>query len=167
MKTESAKAMELVKSTAAATGKTKNPRFHIFVIDTGWNAMASKVVQEHLNVISDLYIDDELYVLDRPTSIALLRYYPLQVGRDPIIAVHDLRPRHRTRIKHTHGFRLHLGILDTEDQILAALRMFARFLITNRNAGDIDRLVRENLQREGLAGAIQIIAGREHNKIID
>src|SRR5271156_6528006 len=66
-------------------------RFHIFVIDTGWNSAASKVVREHLHMIRDLNIDEEVYVLDRATSIALLRYYPLQVGRDPIIAVHDLR----------------------------------------------------------------------------
>ena len=48
-------------------------------------------------MISDLNIDDELFVLDRPTSIALLRHYPLQVGRDPIVTVHDLHPRHLPR----------------------------------------------------------------------
>ena len=92
----------------------RNVRFHIFIIDTGWNCAASNVLREHIKMISDLNIDDELFVLDRPTSIALLRHYPLQVGRDPIIAVHDLSPRHRHRIKHTHGFRMHLGILDSE-----------------------------------------------------
>jgi len=101
------------------------------------------------------------------TSIALLRHYPLQVGRDPIIAVHDLRPRHRHRVKHTHGFRMHLGILDTEHQVLAALRMFVRFLVTHRNAADIDELVRKDLHRQGLAGAIEIIGGHEHQKLIE
>ena len=127
------------RATLASTrGPARDARFHIFVIDSGWNCAASKVLREHLNMISDLHIDDELFVLDRATSIALLRHYPLQVGRDPIIAVHDLRPRHRHRVKHTHGFRMHLGILDSEEQVLAALRMFARFLITHRNAADID-----------------------------
>lgn len=151
----------------ARTGATKNARFHIFVIDTAWNCAASKVLHEHLNMISDLNIDDELYVLDRATSIALLRHYPLQVGRDPIIAVHDLRPRHRHRIKHTHGFRMHLGILDSEQQVLSALKMFTRFLITHRNAEDLDRLVRQDLHRQGLAGAVQIIGGHEHQKMIE
>jgi hypothetical protein len=145
----------------------RNVRFHIFIIDTGWNCAASNVLREHIKMISDLNIDDELFVLDRPTSIALLRHYPLQVGRDPIIAVHDLHPRHRHRVKHTHGFRLHLGILNTEHQVLAALRMFARFLITHRNAEDIDQLVRKDLHREGLAGAIEIVGGHEHQKLIE
>jgi hypothetical protein len=140
-------------------GATRDVRFHIFIIDTGWNCAASKVLREHINMISDLNIDDELYVLDRTTSIALLRHYPLHVGRDPIIAVHDLHPRHRHRIKHMHGFRIHLGILDTEQQVLTALRMFARFLLTHRNADDLDQLVRRGLRREGLAGAIEIISG--------
>jgi hypothetical protein len=158
---------ERVAAGAVRTGVTKNARFHIFVIDTAWNCAASKVLHEHLNMISDLNIDDELYVLDRATSIALLRHYPLQVGRDPIIAVHDLRPRHRHRIKHTHGFRMHLGILDSEQQVLSALKMFTRFLVTHRNAEDLDRLVRQDLHRQGLAGAVQIIGGHEHQKMIE
>lgn len=151
----------------APAGATRNVRFHIFVIDTGWNCAASKVLRQHINMISDLNIDDELFVLDRPTSIALLRHYPLQVGRDPIIAVHDLHPSHRHRVKHTHGFRMHLGILDTEHQVLAALRMFVRFLVAHRNADNLDQLVRQDLHREGLVGAIQIIGGYEHPKLIE
>jgi hypothetical protein len=46
-------------------------RFHIFVIDTGWNSAASRVVREHLHMIRDLNIDEEVYVLDRATSSAL------------------------------------------------------------------------------------------------
>jgi hypothetical protein len=156
-----------IAPTSARKGPARDARFHIFVIDSGWNCAASKVLREHINVISDLHIDDELYVLDRATSIALLRHYPHQVGRDPIISVHDLRPRHRHRVKHTHGFRMHLGILDGEDQVLAALRMFARFLITHRNAADIDELVRQHLHRQGLAGAIEILGGHEHQKMIE
>jgi hypothetical protein len=151
----------------ARKGAGREKRFHIFVIDSGWNCAASKVLREHLDVISDLHIDDELYVLDRATSIALLRHYPLQVGRDPIIAVHDLRPRRHHRVTHTPGFRMHLGLLDSEEQVLGALRMFARFLITHRDAADIEQLVRQDLHRKGFAGAIEILGGHEHTKMIE
>jgi hypothetical protein len=161
-----AKANSAPGGNAAAQPK-RDPRFHIFVIDTGWNCAASKVLHDHVGMINDLNIDEELYVLDRPTSIALLRHYPKQVGRDPIIAVHDLKPRHRHRIKHTHGFRMHLGILDGEEQVIAALRMFARFLVTHRDAKDLDALVRQDLHRQGLTGAIELIGGHEHPKLIE
>jgi hypothetical protein len=167
MRGDGAEAAPASAPTSARKGPARDARFHIFVIDSGWNCAASKVLKEHLNMISDLHIDDELYVLDRATSIALLRHYPHQVGRDPIIAVHDLRPRHRHRVKHTHGFRMHLGILDSEEQVLGALRMFARFLITHRNAADIDELVRQDLHSKGLAGAIEILGGHEHGKMIE
>jgi hypothetical protein len=45
--------------------------------------------------------------------------------------------------------------------------MFARFLVTHRDADDIDQLVREDLHRKGLVGAIQIMGGHEHNNLID
>jgi hypothetical protein len=158
---------EIASELAAPGSAARDARFHIFIIDTGWNCAASKVLHDHIDIITHLNIDDELYVLDRATSIALLRHYPLQIGRDPTIAVHDLKPRHRHRIKHTHGFRMHLGILDEETQVLGALKMFARFLITHRNAADIDLLVRQDLQRQGFAGAIQIIGGHDHQKLIE
>jgi hypothetical protein len=169
---ETSKSNGGVVSQQPAPGPTptparRDPRFHIFVIDSGWNCAASNVLRDHIDILTHLNIDDELYVLDRKTSIALLRNYPLQVGRDPTIAVHDLKPRHRHRIKHTHGFRMHLGILDDEHQVLGALKMFARFLVTHRDAADIDTLVREDLHRQGLAGAIQIIGGHEHHKLIE
>jgi hypothetical protein len=156
-----------VEPRPTSTAAARDPRFHIFVIDSGWNCAASKVLADHIDILTHLNIDDELYVLDRKTSIALLRHYPLQVGRDPTIAVHDLKPRHRHRIKHTHGFRMHLGILDSEKQVLAALKMFARFLVTHRNAADIDQVVRDDLLRQGLSGAIQIIGGHEQHKLIE
>jgi hypothetical protein len=172
VQTETGKSNGGIVSQQPAPGPTptparRDPRFHIFVIDSGWNCAASNVLRDHIDILTHLNIDDELYVLDRKTSIALLRNYPLQVGRDPTIAVHDLKPRHRHRIKHTHGFRMHLGILDDERQVLGALKMFARFLVTHRDAGDIDQLVREDLHRQGLAGAIQIIGGHEHHKLSD
>jgi len=117
-------------------------------------------------MIGDLSDDDEVYVLDRETSVALMRHYPLQVGRDPIITVHDTRAPHRHLVRHTHGFRMHLGILNTEEQVLAALQMFSRFLLTHRNVKDLEKVVRKDLHRQGIAGAIEIMGGHEHQKMI-
>jgi hypothetical protein len=151
----------------AQTVPPKEVRFRIFVIDTGWNSVSSKVLRDNLPLIRDHNVDDELYILSRDMSIALLHYYPLQVGRDPIIAVHDTRARHRHRVHHTHGFRMHLGILTREDQVLSALRMFTRFLKSRRAAEDLERVIRQDLHRQGLAGAIEILGGHEHSKMIE
>ena len=151
----------------AETIPPKEVRFRIFVIDTGWNSVSSRVLRDNLPLIRDHNIDDELYILNRDMSIALLHYYPLQVGRDPIIAVHDTRAKHRHRIHHTHGFRMHLGILTREDQVLTALRMFTRFPRSRRMAEDLERVIRQDLHRQSIAGAIEILGGAEHSKMIE
>ncbi len=137
----------------------KNSRFRIFVIDTGWNSVARKVLQENVDLIREFNDEEEVYFLDRKQSIALLRQHCRLIGHDPIVSVHDLRAIHRRRVHHVHGVRLHLGLLRQEDQALRALQMFARFLRMNRSAKDLEKVVRENLHRQGLSGAIEIVGG--------
>ena len=147
------------EAVSAQKGPHNDPRFRIFVIDTGWNSVARKVLQDNLALIRDFNEEELVYFLDRDKSIALLRRHSRLIGHDPIIAVHDLRAIHRRRVHHVHGFRLHLGLLRQEDQALRALQMFARFLRMNRSATDLEKVVRQNLHRQGLAGAIEIVGG--------
>ena len=144
---------------SAQTSRARDPRFRIFVIDSGWNSVARKALQENVDLIRAFNDEEEVYFLDRDKSIALLRRHSRLIGHDPIIAVHDLRAIHRRRVHHVHGFRLHLGLLRQEDQALRALQMFARFLRMNRSATDLEKVVRQNLHRQGLAGAIEIVGG--------
>ena len=66
-----------------------------------------------------------------------------------------------------HGLRLHLGMLQTEAQVLTGLQMFARFLRTHREAKNLESEVRGKLMLEGLAGAIQIIGGAPQNSMVN
>lgn len=136
-----------------------DPRFRIFVIDTGWNSVARRVLQENLDLIREFNKEEEVYFLGRDRSVALLRQHCALIGRDPIITVHDLRAIHRRAVRHVHGFRLHLGLLRQEDQALRALQMFARFMRMHRAAKDLDKVVRQTLHKQGLAGAIEIMGG--------
>ena len=149
----------------AAAGRARHaaalePRFHIFVIDSRWNSVASRVLQENMALISDLNRDDPVYVLDRDTSVDLLSEFSWQIGRDPIICVHDLHPHAGRSDKHVHGFRMHLGMLRTEAQALAALQRFSRFIKENRAHPNVELAVRKTLLLQGLSGAIQIMRAR-------
>jgi hypothetical protein len=134
-----------------------DPRFHIFVIDTRWNSVASRVLRENLALIRDLNSDDPVYFLDRDASVALLREYSWQIGRDPIVCVHDLRSIRGGNAKRAHGFRMHLGRLRTEAHVLAALQLLARFIREHREKANIEGAVRQTLLLEGLSGAMQIM----------
>jgi hypothetical protein len=141
------------------------PRFRIFIIDSGWNSVAHKVLQENFELIRDLQKDDPIYVLSREQSIEFIRHHQDRIGREPLIAVHDLAAMSESGTTDFHGFRLHLGLLHTPQQALLALQNFARFLSTHRQSLDLEAEIRADLRREGLAGAIEIVLHHEAREI--
>jgi hypothetical protein len=160
------------RSTEAPAGSvdaqsTENaaPRFRIFVIDSGWNSPAHKVLQENFGLIRDLQKEDPIYVLSREQSIEFVRHHPDRIGREPTIAVHDLAAMSESGTTDFHGFRLHLGLMHTPQQALLALQNFVRFLRTHRQSTDLEAEIRTDLRREGLAGAIDIIMHHEAREI--
>ena len=154
----------------AASGDTEEtlatPRFQIFIIDAGWNSAAHKVLRENFALLSDLQKGDPIYVLSREKSVEFIRRnYADLVGKDPIIAAHDLDLLHRSGTTGFHGFRLHLGLLRTEQQALLALQAFCRFLATHRQSVDLEAEIRKDLRREGIIGAIEIILHHEPREL--
>jgi hypothetical protein len=137
------------------------PRFHIFIVDSGWNSAAHRVLAENFALLRGLQKDDPIYVLSPEQSIAFQRRHGSRIGRDPIIAVHDMEALDRDGTSGFHGFRLSLGLLRTPQQALQGLQAFARFLVTHRRSTDLEADIRADLRREGLAGAIEIILHHE------
>jgi len=132
-------------------------RFHIFIVDSGWNSAAHRVLVENFALLRNLQKDDPIYVLSPEQSIAFQRRHASRIGRDPIIAVHDMEALDRDGTSGFHGFRLSLGVLRTPQQALQGLQAFARFLVAHRRSTDLEADIRADLRREGLMGAIEII----------
>jgi hypothetical protein len=145
----------------------KQPRFHIYIVDTGWNSVARKVLQENLTLWQDLTRDDPVYVLDRDMSVEFLRRHPSLIGRDPIIFAHDLWEIRRSGTSRVHGVRVHLGLLRHEEKVLQAMKLFARFLSTQRMSANLEDVMRRRLRREGLAGAFELaMGGTPENELV-
>lgn len=140
-------------------------RFRIFIIDSGWNSAARRVLHENFALMRDLQNEDPIYVLGKEKSIELIRRHPSLMGKDPIIAVHDQAAMDKGGTTGFHGFRLHLGLLRRPEQALLALQAFTRFLNTHRQSADLEADIRANLRREGIAGAIEIILHHEAREI--
>ena len=126
------------------------PRFRIFIVDSGWNSPAHRVLQENFALIRDLQKEDPIYVLGREKSIEFMRHNQSRIGRDPVIVVHDLEALDKGGTAGFHGFRVNLGLLRTPQQALLALQNFARFLSTHRQSTDLEVKIRAHLRREGL-----------------
>jgi hypothetical protein len=127
--------------------------------------VAHEVLQENFELIRDLQKDDPIYILSREQSIEFIRRHQDRIGREPLIAVHDLAAINQSGTTDFHGFRLHLGLLHTPQQALLALQDFVRFLSTHRQSFDLEADIRANLRREGLAGAIEIVLHHELREI--
>ena len=136
-------------------------RFRIFIIDSEANPTAHKVLQENFGLICDLQKEASIYVLGRQQSIEFMRHHQERIGRDPIIAVHDLAVMDQSGTDDFHGFRLHLGLERTPQQALQALQNFVRFLSARCRSTDPGAEIRTDLCREGLAGPVEIMIGQE------
>lgn len=151
-------------SQASSDPRIEKSRFRIFIIDSGWNHPASKVLSENFELIHALTHEDPIYVLDKEKSVELLRKNKGLIGHDPIIAVHDVTA---SGFRKHLGFRLHLGLLDSETEALSSLKMFARFINTHRDAKDLEADVRRKLHKQGMSGAIEIVGGAAHHVMME
>jgi len=143
------------------------PRFRIFIIDSGWNSVAGRVLRDNLALFNDLTPDHPTYLVDRATSVSLLRRHQEFVGCDPIISVHDLRAFERRRRGDVYGVRAHLGLLRDEKAVINLMQLLAGFLSRYQDSEKFEDGVRNELRLEGLQGAIEIVMGAvEHKELI-
>lgn len=154
---------DVVSGSAANSAVRVDPRedsrFRIFVIDTGQHSVASKVLRENFALLQDVNRNDPAYYLDRDKSADLLSRHTRLIGRDPIIMVQDMHAGRRREADRAHGFRVHLGLLRKEQDVLAALQMFTRFLRSHCAAKNLEIEAREKLVAEGFPAAIEIVRG--------
>ena len=136
---------------------SRPPRFRIFIIDSGWNTVARRVLRHNFALIRRLHKEDPIYLLSRKKSRDFIHRHRSLIGRDPIIAVHDLEAIEEHGRTGFHGFHLHLGILRTPRQALTVLQVFARFLRTHRQSPDLETDIRSELRREGILGYVKIL----------
>ncbi len=133
------------------------PRFHIFLLDTGWNSPVSKAVRHQLPLIHQYQNQDVLYILTHEQSIEALKNAPYLIGKDPTILVYDRFTRDATQHGDYRGFRLNLGLMRNPEQALARLQEFVRFVHEHRAAHCLQGEVRREMHREGIEGVIKIL----------
>jgi hypothetical protein len=138
----------------------ETPRFHIFLIDTGWNRPVSKVLRSQFPLFRAYHPKDPLYILTQEQSIRVLQRAPELIGFDPIIVVYDLRsPAHAKGedVENYRGFRLNLGLFKNPEQALQRLQHFVRFIAVNRTSDSLISEVRREMHKEGLENLIKIM----------
>jgi hypothetical protein len=138
----------------------ETPRFHIFLIDTGWNGPVSKVLHEHIPLFHQYHPQDPVFILSKEQSINVLKKAPEHIGRDPMVIIYDNYRSKKHVIKEKanyHGFRLNLGIIKNPQQALVKLQEFLKFVTTHRTAECLSCEVERELHREGLSNMVKVL----------
>ncbi|WP_165224130.1 hypothetical protein [Aquisphaera insulae] len=134
-------------------------RFHVFLVDTGWNTPVSKVLHEQVHLFHRYHPQDPLFILTREQSISLLKHAPDHIGLDPMVIMYDMyRPTHPTKTQaNYHGFRLNLGVFKNPQQAAAKLQEFLKFVARNREAECLSDEVARELHREGMTNMVKLL----------
>lgn len=133
-----------------------DPRFEVYVIDSGWKNEASECVRESLELFKKYLKDHDVYVLDEDQSEDFLQNHPQLLGKDPIIAILD-REAIRRQSRNGVGARLMLGRVHDKNRVQALLKMLLRIVNTRKLALDLPKSIRQEVHREGVSGAIEVI----------
>ena len=144
-------------SQALEAKPNHEPRFHFFLIDCGWDGPVPNLIRNNLPMITHLQNHDPLFVLTREQSDQMLRKYPHLIGKDPILLARDLFASRTGGDSEYHGFHLNLGLIKTESEALTTLRKFLNFLATHRKGGNIEKHIKEQLHKDGVTGAIEVL----------
>ena len=135
-------------------------RFHIFLIDTGWNRPISEALRSQFPLFRSYQPKDALYILTQEQSVRVLKSAPDHIGLDPIILVYDLHAPAGAKGEHVgkyRGFRLNLGLFRNPQQALQRLQHFVRFIATHRTSDRLLADVRREMHQEGLENLVKII----------
>jgi hypothetical protein len=138
----------------------ETPRFHTFLIDTGWNSPISSVVHSQFPLFHAYHPKDPLYILSREQSIKVLQRSPEHIGLDPIILVYDLHSPAGAKNEHVgtyRGFRLNLGLFKNPQQALQQLQHFVKFIAVHRTSDRLLADVRREMHQEGFENLIKIV----------
>lgn len=114
-------------SAPAELDLLRGKRLDIYVIDTGWNAAARRILDEHLATVDAFLAGQNLYQLTADQSHEVLRKSPQLKGSDPILMVVDSDAR-LERPHLGYGFRLCLGAVSPVERCGPELERILRML---------------------------------------
>jgi hypothetical protein len=131
-------------------------RLDIYVIDSGWDSVAHRVLCNSLDLIKNYLVNHNLYVLSPDQSTKLLSAHSELIEKDPVLMVVDPLAL-KLRNPHGYGARLVLGQIYDESRVEWLIRMFLRVVNTHSETLDIAHTFQEYNYREGVKGAVEIV----------
>ena len=151
---------------ATQTRRTETRKFDIYVVDSGWKTAIHKELIDNMSLLTGFLKEHNLHVLDEKQSIRFLRENSHLITSEPIVLAVDpklMAEMQAGRVEFDnetpgYGIRLNLGQVRDESHVVPMLKWFLEVLCNQIAASQIARIVRETAHKEGISGAIEIVA---------
>jgi hypothetical protein len=132
-------------------------RFDVFVIDAGWKSAVADMLRSNLHLLKQYQGRYNLYVLTGEQCAALAQVHPSVLGNEPSILVVD-REAQAARRPQGFGFKLNLGMIRDVSTANSILKWVLAVVAEQKPGSDLTEPIRTVLHKEGLRGAIDILA---------
>lgn len=142
---------------AEPNGPTGNKRFDLFVIDLGWKSSIAEVLRNNMPLLRQYQLHYNLYILSAEQCRELFRVHPSMIGNEPSLVVLD-REAQKAERPQGFGFKLNLGMIRDVATANSILKWCLAVLAEQRPGSDLTEPIRTVMHKEGIRGAVDIIA---------
>ena len=132
-------------------------RFDLFVIDLGWKSPIGDVLRHNMELLKQYQLHYNLYILSAEQCRELFRIHPSMIGNEPSLVVIDREAQEAER-KQGYGFKLNLGMIRDSATANSILKWCLAVLAEQRPGSDLTGPIRTVMHKEGIRGAIDIMA---------
>lgn len=144
------------ESQSAPASENKK-RFDLFVVDLGWKSPIADVLRHNMELLRHYQLHYNLYVLNEEQCRELFRVHPSMIGNEPSLVVIDREAQAAMRPQ-GFGFKLNLGMIRDATTASSILKWCLAVLAEQKPGSDLTEPVRTVMHKEGIRGAIDIMA---------
>jgi len=157
-------------STPAGTGAAQpatgpqRKRFDIFIADIGWNSPVADAVRKNIDHCLRFQANSTTYLLSKEQCAELFRMHPAMIGTEPSIFFIDREAYNANRAR-GFGFKLNLGLIRDVPTANNLLKWIMAVIAEQKPGSDITEPIRTVIHKEGIRGAIDILADIAHSPV--
>jgi hypothetical protein len=151
-----------VQDAAAVPAETK--RFDIFVIDIGWKSAVAEALRNNLNTCLRFQRSSTVYILSHDQCSQFVHKHPSVIGTEPSIVIIDREARAAKRPQ-GFGFKMNFGLIRDVPSANNLLKWVLAVLSEQKPGSDVTEPIRTVLHKEGIRGAIDILADIAHSPV--
>ena len=153
-----------VHSTTVAPIEPRQKRFDVFIADVGWQSPVAQAIRDNVDRCLKYQANSTVYVLSEEQCVRLFKMHPSMIGTEPSIFFID-RDAYAKNRSGGFGFKLNFGLIRDVPTANNLLKWVLAVIAEQKTGSDVTEPIRTVIHKEGLRGAIDILADIAHSPV--